>query len=75
MLMFQWDGEVGGARATRQLLSQRVSGSREPIIGKSPFYTITQLRVINYSKAKFHFAAQKFQLSLLTLPRIQVFIF
>ncbi len=36
VLLFQWDGD-SGARGTRQLLSQRTSGSRDPIIGEPAF--------------------------------------
>jgi hypothetical protein len=39
VLLFQWDGD-SGARGTRQLLSQRTSGSRDPIIGESAFLSL-----------------------------------
>jgi hypothetical protein len=39
LLLFQWDGD-SGARGTRQLLSQRTSGSRDPIIGESAFSSL-----------------------------------
>jgi hypothetical protein len=42
---FQWDGEPG-ARGTRQLLTQRVSGSRDPIIGRHRFLTVNDEKTV-----------------------------